>query len=61
MGELGLSEIRSLNLSGGTEEHCEIFQNSQSLGRFLNQAPPEYEEKLLTTRSVVFCNGYFEI
>lgn len=61
MGELGLFEIRSLNLSGGTEEQCENFQNSQSLGRLLNQAPPEYEEKLLTSRSAVFCNGYFEV
>ena len=63
MGELGLFEIRSLNLSGGTEEQCENFQNSQSLGRLLNKAPPEYmyEEKLLTSRSAVFCNVYFEV
>ena len=61
MGELDLFEIRPLNLSGRTEEHCEIFQNGQSLGRLFDQAPPEYEEKLLTTRSVFFCNGYFEV
>jgi hypothetical protein len=60
MSELGLFDIRSPNLSGGTEEHCEVFQSSQSLGRLLNQALPEYEEKLLTTSSVVFCNDHFE-
>jgi hypothetical protein len=61
MGELGLFKIRSPNLSGGTDEHCENFQNSQSLGRLLNQTPTEYEEILLITRSVVFFNGYFEV
>jgi hypothetical protein len=44
--------VISQHLPGSTEEHHKpLSQDSQSLGRDLNQRPPEYEAGMVITRS----------
>jgi hypothetical protein len=46
------------NLPGGTKEnHENLSQDSQSLGRDLNPGPPEYEADVLTDWPQTFSNN----